>query len=395
MDPLLPRLGDRSLFPELQPSVYLNHAAISPPSLAVQRAAAEVLSSYATEGVGAALRWFEQRGALKADLAALIGAAPEDIGLVANTTAGVVAVALCMPWRRGESIVVFDGEFPTNVTPWQQAAHTSGLTLQRLPLAGFADGSGDGLAAVEAALRGGGVRLVAVSAVQFQTGLRMPLAELAELAHAHGAQLFVDGIQAVGVVPLDVAALGIDYLACGSHKWLMGLEGCGFLYVSPARIDALVPRVAGWLSHEEPLGFLFDGPGHLRYDRPIRARADFVEAGAPNTLGLATLQASVGLLAQLGVPEIYAHVQAYHDALEPLLLQRGFTSLRASDPGARSGILSALPPAGRSDPEVVAALAGQGVAVTNPDGVVRFSPHWPNGLHELPRVQAALDALSS
>ncbi len=237
------------------------------------------------------------------------------------------------------------------------------------------------------------MRLVAVSAVQFQTGLHMPLQALASLAHAHDAELFVDGIQAVGALPLDVAALGIDYLSCGGHKWLMGLEGCGFLYVAPHRVKALIPRIAGWLSHVDPLGFLFEGPGQLRYDRPVRARADFVEAGAPNTLGLAALQASVGLLQQLGVPTIQAHVQAYHDVLEPALIARGFASLRAPDPAARSSILSARPPEGLTDQQVVAHLAAHGVAVTNPDGIVRFSPHWPNGLHELEIVLEALDTL--
>ncbi len=392
-DPSPPALGDRSLFPDLEPAVYLNHAAVSPPSSAVRAAVREVLDAYARQGVGAVMRWVEQRERLKQRLAALIGAAPSDLGLVANTTTGVLDVALCLPWRPGQGVVVFDGEFPTNVTPWQQAARTFDLRLHRLPLSGFGDGSGDGLARVEATLAAGGVRLIAVSAVQFQTGLGMPLAQLSALAHAHGAQLFVDGIQAVGVVPIDVRAQGIDYLAAGSHKWLMGLEGCGFLYVAPERAGALVPRIAGWLSHEEPLSFLFDGPGHLRYDRPVRASADFVEVGAPNTAGFAALEASVALLSELTIPAIHAHVQAYHDALEPGLIARGFRSLRASAPGARSGILSARPPEALDDRAVVAGLADHGVAVTNPDGIVRFSPHWPNGLHEIPAILSALDAL--
>src|SRR6185369_9998242 len=107
-----------------------------------------------------------------------------------------------------------------------------------------------------------GARLVAISAVEFQSGLRTPFAELAALCHAHGAELSVDAVQACGAVPIDVGAMGIDYLACGSHKWMMGLPGAGFLYAAPGRVEALRPHVAGWLSHEDGLDFLFRGPGH-------------------------------------------------------------------------------------------------------------------------------------
>ncbi len=113
-----------------------------------------------------------------------------------------------------------------------------------------------GLASLERELDRG-ARLVAVSAVQFQTGLRMPLREITRRCHARSTQVFVDAVQACGSVPLDAGAAGIDYLACGSHKWLMGLEGAGFLYVHPSRVTELRPTTAGWLSHEDGLGFLF------------------------------------------------------------------------------------------------------------------------------------------
>ncbi len=107
------------------------------------------------------------------------------------------------------------------------------------------------------------MRLVAVSAVQFQTGLSMPLAEIGALCRAHGAELCVDAVQAVGVVPMDVEALGLDYLACGAHKWLLGLEATGFLYVRRERQPSLRPALAGWLSHEDAVSFLLEGPGKL------------------------------------------------------------------------------------------------------------------------------------
>jgi selenocysteine lyase/cysteine desulfurase len=385
------QLGDRSLFPDLSARVYLNHAGVSPPSLPVRAAVRAVLDDYARDGAGAFLRWRDQREDLRASLARLIGAAPADIALVPSTSRGVLDVALCFPWRAGDRVVVFAGEFPTNVTPWQAAARTFGLEVVMLATKDFAPSPEPGLDRLRRELRAG-VRLVAVSAVQFQSGLRMPLAEMARLCHAHGAELCVDAIQAVGAVPLDARALGVDYLVAGSHKWLMGIDGAGFLYVAPERVAALRPTVAGWLSHEDGTRFLTDGAGHLRYDRAIRARADFLEIGALPTAGCAALGASVALLEGLGTEAIFAHVNAILDALEPGLLGLGFTSLRAPDVAQRSCILGVLPPPGCDLRALGARLAAGGIACATPDGVLRFAPHWPNDVGQVREVLAVTAA---
>ena len=248
-----------------------------------------------------------------------------------------------------------------------------------------------GLERLEETLRGG-ARLVAVSAVAFQTGLRMPIEAMAEVCHRHGAQLFVDAIQSVGAAPLDVRQSGVDYLAAGGHKWLMAPEGTGVLYVASERAVELEPRVAGWLSHEEPLDFLFQG-GLLRYDKPIRQRADFVESGVPNALGLAALDASVGLLLQLGVDAIFAHITHWNDGLEEGLLARGFTSARAPEAARRSGILAVLPPNPSDAVTLHDGLNAAGIICNVPDGKLRFSPHWPNHPDEVETVLTAIDAL--
>lgn len=386
------RLGDRSLFPSLEPRAYLNHAAVSPWSLPVQRAAAAVAEDYARRGAGAIPNWIHQRGRLRAAIARLIGAEPADIALINNTTRGVTDVALCMSWRPGDRVLLFQGEFPANVTPWQQAAELFGLKVEFLPLEDFIRSHEEGLAALQRALDAGGVRMVAVSAVQFQSGLRMPIAAMADACHAAGAELSVDGIQAVGAVPLDVRAAKIDFLSVGGHKWMMGCEGLGFLYVRPERLAELRPRVAGWLSHEDGLRFLLEGAGHLRYDRPIRRTADFVEGGANNTVGCAALEAALGLIGELGTEAIFDHVQRYLDALERGLISRGFVSLRAREPAARSCILSVLPPNPGDVLGLQRELAERGVACSTPDGLLRFAPHWPNNLDEVPVVLAAVDA---
>jgi len=385
-----PKLGDREFFPDLEALVYANHAAITPPSWPVRRAMQHALADWGRRGANAFGGYVAQRGRLREKLARLVGATSEEIAFMPNTSSGVTAIAMSLAWKPGERVIVFEGEFPANVTPWQRAAELFGLEVVFLAVRDFQENEEQGLETLKEAL-GRGARLVAVSAVEFQSGLRMPLGEMARLCHAHGAELFVDGIQATGVVPVNVTELGIDYWASGGHKWLMGLEGTGMLYVRKERIGALSPRLAGWLSHEEGLRFLLEGPGHMRYDRPFKQRADVFEVGCMNTVGFVGLEAGLDLVMQLGVEKIHEHVVRWGDAVEPGLVERGFTSLRAAEAHRRSGILAALPP---KDVDVVAlhrALSARGIGCAIPDGVLRLSPHWPNNLDEAEQVLLSID----
>jgi selenocysteine lyase/cysteine desulfurase len=384
------RLGDRSLFPELAARAYLNHAAVSPPSLPVQAAVGELLAASARGGGAADRSSLALRSRLRQAAARLVGGSAADVALTSGLTAGVQAVALCAPWRGGDRVILFDGEFPANVTPWQQAAALHGLEPVMLPLSDYEGDGGRGLSRLEDALRRG-ARMVAVSAVQFRTGLAMPLAEMAALCARHGAEIFVDAIQALGAVPLDAAALGIDYLACGAHKWLMGIHGAGFLWIRPGRAAALRPWLAGWLSHPDPVAFLTRGPGHLRYDRPVRPEASALEAGSSATACQAGLLASIEILEALGVAAIHAHANRLLDRLEPGLAARGFEVLRPAEPARRSAFFSARPPPGVEAPGLREALASRGVAVAIPDGLVRFAPHWPNHPDEVEYVLGAVD----
>ena len=290
--------GDRRWFSSLGETIYWSHSAISPPSDPLRAAVAAALDDYAREGIGAWARWREQRDRLRGKLGTLVDADASTLAFVTNTTFGIQAIAACKRWRPGDEIVCFTGEFPTNVTPWQAVAPSFDLQVRMLPVVDYAAGAERGLDALEQVLRSGRVGLVAVSLVQFQNGLRMPVEEMADLCHRYGAELFVDAIQGIGVVPFRVGAA--DYVVCGGHKWLMGLEGTGFLYAAPERAAALEPRLAGWLSHEDAVGFLFEGEGHLRYDRPIRPQIDFLEAGAQNVTGLCGAGDRGGFTARAG-----------------------------------------------------------------------------------------------
>jgi len=390
-------LGSRALWPRLQWRIHANFASVSPASEPVLAFAAAQMRDMAERGAAAFVSWIGQRERLRGRLAALCSCDPADVGLLGNTTAGVTAIALSQPWPTGSTVLGFAGEFPANVTPWQQAAALFNLHLELLPLPDPAgpDPAADLLTRVEDRLRGlqhgpNPVFVVAISAVQFQTGWQAPLGQLAALCHRYCARLSVDAVQALGLVPLDLPALGIDFLACGSHKWLMGPEGGGLLYVAPQHLQDWQPRTAGWLSHQDPVEFLFRGAGHLRYDRPIRQRADQVEGGNVAGPSLAGLEMAVALIQQLPAQAIWDHVQAWHDAVEPGLLAMGFESLRARDDGGRSGILALRPPVD-VDPVVLQRLVvRRGVLCSLPDGLLRLAPHWCSPLAECAEVVAVI-----
>lgn len=389
-----PALGNRSLFPSLEVPFYLNHAAVGPLPETTVRAVTTVVQAQAALGVGAIGPWVETMDAAKRDLASLIAGRAEEIALTTNTTHGVQGVAMSLDWAEGDGILLFDGEFPTNVTPWQRAAELFNLTLHFAPIAGFHGTQGEGLAHVERLLRDHKIRLLAVSAVQFQTGLRMPLRELATLAHRYGAELFVDGIQAVGAVPVDVVASDVDYLACGGHKWLMGPPGSGFLWAKASAWEKLVPRLSSWLSHNDPFAFL-ERPHLLNRDQPLSRGPSIVTGGMAPYLAAAGLGASAALLTEIGVDNIFTHIQAYHDRLEECLDPGDWSSVRHEDPSRRSGLLCFKAPERADLPDTLLRASNEGISLATPDGHLRISPAWSNPFDEIGPLAQRLQPLLS
>jgi selenocysteine lyase/cysteine desulfurase len=391
-----PQLGDRGLFPDLQVLAYLNHAAISPLSRPVREAAERAIADLARAGSVAFPERLIERQQLREDLAQLMHANSHEIALVPSTLYGLAALATSLPWRRGARVIAFEGEYPTNVSVWQQACLQRGLTLTMLPASDFSRPDGPDFSALERELRHGDVQLCAASAVQFQSGLRMPLQHMAALCHAHGAELAVDAVQALGSVPFDVRALDVDYAAAGSHKWLMGSDGAGVLFIKAEHMPQLSPAFAGAFSHVDA-ELLFVQPGQLRYDRPLRNEARVFEGGMLSSISVSALAASLQILLALGVDRIYQHVSVYLDALETGLLERGFSSLRMPDRARRSCTLGVLPPlrAAVGASRIASELTARGVVCSGPDGALRFAPHFANSLGEVSHVLAAIDEVAA
>jgi len=332
------------------------------------------------------------RERVRAKLAVVLGTRAENVALTSGTSHALTHLALSFPWRSGDGVVLFHGEFPANVSPWRAAARLYQLRVHWLSLAGAERDPDRALGALEDRLKQG-ARLVAVSAVQFQTGLCMPLAEMADLCHRYGAEIAVDAIQAAGVVPFQTDAWGLDYVAGGAHKWLMGVEGAGYLVVRPDRVRALKPVTAGWLSHERPIGFLLGGPERLDYERPLVESARVFEAGSGSVLGCAALEAGLDAILELSVDAIFEHVRGYLSELALGLEARGLRHVRARYASGHSGILSLALPSGFDLAAVALGLRDRGIACGTPNGLLRFAPHFPNSLLEIPEVLAAFDAV--
>ncbi len=385
LDPLL---RFRSEFPVTGRYTYLNHASIGPlPRRSAQRVAAlaQVISETGDR------RWPERNAEVERvrGLAARwIGAlSPHELAFVENTSTALSAVAEGLDWRSGDNIVGAEGEFPSNAYPWMNiVAHRNGEVEYRL--APERDGRVDAddlLTRID-----GRTRILALSWVQYATGFRSDLARLGAACRERGALFVVDAIQGLGALALDVEAGGIDVLAASAHKWLLGPEGIGLLYVSDRVIDRLRPTRAGWRSTRTPYDW-----SHL--DLTFAEGAKRFESGTLNGFGIAGLGGSLEILHEAGAQAIEQRVLALGERIAAGFVAAGLTlaaprgdSLR----GETSGIVSGTHPRHRPD-ELADALALRGVVVSARAGRLRAAPHFYNSEEEIDRFLAILAELGA
>jgi selenocysteine lyase/cysteine desulfurase len=303
----------------------------------------------------------EVRGAA----ARLIGAAPAEVALVPNTTTGISLVAEGYPWKDGDNVVTLANEFPSNQYPWMNLA-SRGVEVRRVPV----DGGMVDLDRVEAACDAR-TRIVSLSWVGYATGWRVDVAEVGSLCRRRGCLFFLDAIQGLGVFPLDARAQGVDFLAADGHKWLLGPEGAGLLFVRHEHLKLLRPLVVGWNS-------VTQGADYARIELNIREEAARYEGGSQNMAGFMGLGASIDLLASVGVcprqSPVAEHVLAITDYACERLDGLGATLLAPRDGPHRSGIVT-FQLAGRDPHEIRRRLEAAGIIVRVRAGGVRISPH--------------------
>jgi len=250
--------------------------------------------------------------ALRNEAASLIGGRAEDVTLTPTTSSGLVTVAQGFPWVPGDEVLAPLGEFPSNAWPWL-ALRPRGVTFREVPLwEGHQAGtgawtsepplaSGDPEGRLIAAL-GHRTRILALSWVRFQDGLKLDLQRLGAACQERGVHLVVDGIQGTGTVPLELQ--GLSAFATGGYKGLLAPEGLGFLWTEPAFRQSLAPS-GSWLSVEDATEF---SRPSTDLERAWLTDGRALEPGGPSLLLGSVLLESLRLLNAAGVPVIAVHV---------------------------------------------------------------------------------------
>jgi selenocysteine lyase/cysteine desulfurase len=359
-------------FPVRRNLVYFNHAAVAP----LPRRVSDAIVAH-TEGVrdrGAAdwRAWYEAIERTREKAAAFLGAWPSEIAFAPNTSLGIDLVARAFPFRPGDNVVGDDLEVPSNYFPWKLLEQRGGVEFR--PARGR---EGRVTAADIEARIDDRTRVVAVSFVAFHNGYVYPLEEIGRLCRERGILLVVDAIQGLGAVPIALAGgNGPDVIAADGHKWLLGPEGCGLLYVSERVRDLLPPPAAGWWN-------TISGGSYLDHNLEFHRGARRYEPGTLPMAGLAGLGAALDLLSSIGIENVHSRLLATVGALEAGLsaLDWQITSPRPLG----SGILAAIPSGGDAR-RIAKRFEQDGVVVSPREGAVRFSPHVGNDRTEVERI---------
>ena len=345
-------------FPVRKNLIYLNHAAVAP----LPRCSAEAIRHLADDSLHWGSHHYSDWLATYEDVrqltARLIGATPQEIALMKNTSEGIATIAMGVDWKPGDRIVGFHEEFPANLYPWKRL-EAKGVEVTWLSIY-------DSLERIDEATRG--AKLLAISFVNFLSGYRAPVQAIGEICRRHGCIYFVDAIQGLGAFPLNVEACHIDALAADGHKWLLGSEGCGVLYVRREVQDRVEPVEFGWTN-------VAAYADYASRDMTLRQDAGRYECGSLNTVGCFGLKASLGLLLDIGTDAIAPVVRALGDRIADGVQSKGYEVMVQRTPETSAGIVSFRKP-GMDAGALVARLNERKIVVAPRAGWIRTSPHF-------------------
>jgi cysteine desulfurase / selenocysteine lyase len=356
---------------------YLDHAAVAPLTGDAQAALVHWTEDATCNGTAFYPSWNKQIDNLRSLAAGMIGADTDEIALVGNTTAGINLVAEGFPWQPGDNVVTRADEFPSNQYPWLNLAD-KGVEVRRIQTDG---GRLDLDRLAEACDRR--TRIVTMSWVTYSHGWRHDLKSLAEIVHQRGALLFIDAIQGLGVFPINVKEIPVDFIAADGHKWMLGPEGAGIFYIRREHLDLLRPVGVGWSSVKHDHDF-------NRIELDLKPTAARYEGGSQNMAGLIALGASLGLLAQFSAHSLAARVLEITDLACRRLEELGAVILsdRMSDNNKSGIVLFELP--GRDPQAVRRACLEKGVILSCRAGRLRISPHAYNDESDVDRLIEAI-----
>jgi len=370
----------RQEFPVARDKIFLAHAGVCPLPRRVAQAIVDCAQRGTTDDQEA-LVFPRQVNEGRKLAAQLLNCQPEEVAFVGPTSLALSFVAAGLNFRKGDNILIYHDDYPSNVYPWMALAdqgievrllNTRGLGIIRLiDVMGQVDEN---------------TRLVALASCHFISGFRLEHAVIGKFLRERGILFCLDAIQSLGAFPTEVEF--VDFLAADAHKWLLGPCGAGVLYVRREVQVRLNPPVYGWHN--------VHNPNFVAQEKIVfRSGATKYEAGTHNLVGLAGLIAAMELALELGVENIAAELMRQHARLVPALQSKGYTVLNAdAKPENASGIVAFYQQA-KDLPALHKTLAEAGVVTslrTDRSGknYIRLSPHYYNTEAELERVLEVL-----
>lgn len=317
----------------------------------------------------------------RARFAAMIRAAPDEVAITKNISEGLNIVGASFPWKRGDAVVVCtDREHPNNVYPWLSLARRFGIEVRRVPSRDGRIDPDDMIAAIDAR-----TRIVTTSSVSFLPGLRTDLSAIGQACRDRDILFLVDAAQSIGILDLDVGRIPVDAVAVSTQKGLLGLYGMGFLYCRTAWAERLTPAYLARFGID--LGDAHEAEGGSPDYRLMPAARRF-DLGNYNFPGATAADASLELLAEIGVPAIERHVVGLARRLAEGLDRLGLPVWGLPFGDHFANMVTLGRPEGVLDPlaSLYEHLSAHGVKLSVRQGFLRFSFHLYNTDEDVERV---------
>jgi selenocysteine lyase/cysteine desulfurase len=366
--------GCRARFPIFERLTYVNSCSQGALSDAVRDAYAAYLADWDEKGAPWEY-WVERTETARASFARLIGGEPDEVAVTTSLSAGMSAVASAIDWSVRPRVVVSDFEFPTVGQIWH-AQELRGAEVVHVPPA-------HGVIPLERfdELIDERTALVAVTAVCYRNGARLPVSDIVEIAHERGALVALDAYQAIGTYPIDVGELGVDLLGAGVLKYLLSSAGLGFLWCAHGLSESLLPTQTGWFADRN----IFEMDIHDYSPAPTARR---FESGTPPVPAIYAGIAGIELMEEIGIAATREHVSALDERLIAGVDELGGSVATPRDPAQRGALVCIR---STDAPALVRALSADGIVTSDRDGNLRVSPHAYNVEEDIDTV---LDALA-
>ncbi len=366
----------RKLFPVTQDCIYLDHSAVAPISSNASEAVINFVNEASYKSGFAYEKWVQNIESVRESFSKLIGAEANEIAFVRNTSHGISLVASGVDWKEGDSIIIYEKEFPSNVYPWL-GLESAGVKVKYIRPEGVEITLDDVIELSDAS-----TRLISISSVQFTTGFKPDIESIGKFCRENNILFFVDCIQSLGIVPIDVKQCKIDFLAADGHKWMLSPEGTGIFYCNKEVTDRVKPPLIGWKT-------VVNEHEYEEIDFSVKPNALKFEEGSLPVAGILALGASLELLMSVGIEKINKEIYRLGELIIDNAKSRGFHLITPEDKSKRGGAITF---SGSFDPHKLRLeLRERRIMVNVRGGGLRVSPHFYNTDEEISSLFAEID----